>query len=186
MLSNLSRSSTFSGTPEAAVDCRTHSARSKPVALCGYGTAKAEDRLRGLFLRSGNGGQSSSSSSSTRRRRGHVSPSGSHACSAGPAPSVGLAVATTNRTRVQRPSRARASRTLASRPEEGSQNSTGVGDPGRVGEFVVVVQLGGQAVERFGAPVVLEEEVDLAVALAPAAVAVRSNDVAPLVVAAAL
>ena len=54
-------------------------------------------------------------------------------------------------------------------------------DLGGVDQLIVTVELGGQPVERFGAAVVLEEEADLAVALAPAAVAVGADHLAPTV-----
>src|SRR6266545_716193 len=60
------------------------------------------------------------------------------------------------------------------------------GDLGGVGQLRVGVQLGSQPVERLGAAVVLEEEVDLGIALAPAAVAVGADDAAPAAGAGAL
>ena len=73
---------------------------------------------------------------------------------------------------------------LAAGAGEGEEDPVGV--PGRFGQAGVAVELFGEAVEAFGAVVVLDEEREVGAAFGPDAVAVGADDLAPLAGAASL
>ena len=73
---------------------------------------------------------------------------------------------------------------LASGAGEGEEDPVGV--PGGLGQAGVAVELCGEAVEAFGAVVVLDKEREVGAAFGPDAVAVGADDLAPLPGAASL
>ena len=73
---------------------------------------------------------------------------------------------------------------LTARAGEGEEHPVGVA--GRCGQPGVAVELAGEAIEAFGAVVVLEEEREAGAVVGPDAVAVGADDLAPLAGAAPL